>query len=510
MTNRTPKDPAHAARREELLAGERARLRELHIKARQGHRLPDPQHLQAALAFGRLYREATGRKRKRREDFEDRLREELRAEGLEREHPQVQKWKLPASITRIDDAVRRAYLRKPYPQRSLRHYLAGVRVAADLLDRDLEAAEIAFLRDLPVWREGPRLDVPEEVWDAADALCDALAALGRGLAHDLGLMDTFRRLNFRSVRWLPFEERLEPCDGLWMDGPFSPVHPVADFGTHLSEMRPFPSVPLVRIPMGWVEGELLVEAGPGAAAEHFGGPRAPGEMRPRPGRLVQFREVRLALAPLDGRQAGCVLLSQDALGWRDAGPHGHGALRWIVGEGNWAALREDVGSIPRPDPDWRHEMPLADGWHRVLLRCGPNLDHASPAYALQDDWEWDPVEHPGSFEHPGRGYVGATRLTPGHVHLWLLRSHEVEGEGVDCPWDDAAFEAGGRGMHLRSPLLTPARSIEACLHGGQFVRALRERAEAVAQQVEALVEEGRREALAAHDALLARLERGGA
>lgn len=72
-------------RRAEMRAGDRARLREIRIQSRSGRPMRHPDHLHAALAFGRLYREATNRRRGTRTRFEDGLREELRLEGLERE-----------------------------------------------------------------------------------------------------------------------------------------------------------------------------------------------------------------------------------------------------------------------------------------------------------------------------------------------------------------------------------------------------------------------------------------
>jgi|GEM_PF-3717874 len=499
------------AAREALLAGERARLREIQIQVRQDVlRLKHPEHLQAALNFGELYREATGRRRGSRNEFEDKMRAELGDEEPERDHVQVQKWKLPASIAAIDDKVRKKYLRSSEPQKSLRHYLAGVRAAADMLGRDREAEQIAFLKKQPLWREGVRIDAPEEVRDAADRLCRMLDAMCRAVARDLDLMTTFQRLDSQRMRWLPFEGRVEATDGHWMDGPFSPVYPVCDIGTHVSEMRPFPSVPLVRIPMGWVEGELLIEEGKGASDQTFGGARREGTFKARPGRLIQYREIRLTIAPLNDREVGSVLLSQDSLGWRNAEDRLATPVIRIVSDGSWSDLRNDSRTGPKTAPvwSWKPEAEFSDGWRRIALHCDESLTHASPDYLDEDDWEWDPIERPGEVMHLGRGYVSATRLTPDHLYHWLFCQREVAGEGEVCPWDDSAHSGDiAKPPQLTAPLFTAARTIEACIHEGTLEAELRRQAVDIVRQVADIVTDGRRAADAAESKLMARWAR---
>lgn len=500
----------HDALRAEMRTGDRARLREIRIQARSAAPMRHPDHLHAALAFGRLYREATNRRRGSRTRFEESLREELRAEGLEREHIQVQKLKLPATVMAIDDQVRRKWFRCKTPHRSLHHYLAAVRVVADMLGQDRESVQITFLRELPLWNNTPRLDVSEEARDAADALCRLLDRMGRSVAQETDLMTTVRRATCQSIGWHPLTGVVEAVSGHQMDGPFSPVHPTCDIGTHISEMRPFASVPLVQIPMGWIDCDLFVEEGENTAGAGFRAPRTVGEFRRRRGRLIQYREIRLALAPLDDRVAGCVLLSQDALAWRDESVLGFGQDMPVVGEGNWSDVSQtDHGGDMFHLEDQAsptHEIQMSDGWHRVTLQHGNSLHQARDDYKYdfgRHDWEWDPIERPGEILHLGCGYVSATRLTPDHVHLWLLQPQSLDDERVVCPWQSPWVEDRPTKV-LRSPPFTPARQIEDALYDGRIEAALCDQALSISKQVTEILERSREAANAAEQALIAR------
>lgn len=497
-------------RRAEMRAGDRARLREIRIQARSATPMRHPDHLHAALAFGHLYREATNRRRGSRTRFEDRLREELRAEGIEREHIQVQKLKLPISVNAIDDQVRRQWFRRKTPHRSLHHYLAAVRVAADMLGQDRESVQIAFLRGLPVWNNTQRLEVSEEARDAADALCRLLDRMGRSVAQETDVMSTVRRAACQPMGWHPLTNIVEAISGNRMIGPFSPIHPVCDSGTHISEMRPFASVPLVQIPMGWIDCDLFVEEGKGTGGIEFRAPRLPGEFRRRRGRLIQYREIRLALAPLDERVAGSVLLSQDALTWRDGSVQGYGQDMPVIGEGNWsdvAQTQQEEDSFPLEQGSWTtHEIKMSDGWHRVLVQRRDDLDRTRDDYAEGQDWEWDPIERPGEITFNGCGYVSATRLTPDHVYLWLLQSQSLDDEPAVCPWETPWWD-GQLKPALRSPPFTPARQIEEALHDGRIETALRTQAVNIASQVTAVLDVSRQAASIAERDLMERWSR---
>lgn len=503
--------PNSALSRQALMAGDRARLAELTLET--GKKLLDEDRLRAALAFGALYVEATERRRDSRTIFQDRLRQELRARGLERIDPQVRKLKLPRAIKAIDREIVHRYRGKPEPHRSLRHYLAAVCVAADLLGQDRAEAQIAFLRNLSIWQTTPRLEVAEEAWDAANSLWRMLDAMCRAVAQQTKLLTAIRRTEYTQMKWDPFLRQLHASDGYCMDGPVSPVHPVCDFGTHISEQRPFPSVQLLRVPMGWANTELFVEQGPGTGAEILGGERRSGVLEPRAGRLIQYREVRLALAPIDERQCGGVLLSQDAVIWRDAGPAG-GTEHRLVGEGNWTdmAAVDERGFHPQFSDQYSRvfEIRLDDGWHRVARRRFDDLDQARNDYAEGCDWEWDPLEHPGDVPYLGRGYVSATRLTPDYVHHWLIAPQNMDQERAVCPW---ARDFPKPGTPLRAPLHTPARAIERALHDGSLEALLRERSEAIAVASAEILEASRRRSNAAEAAMMARwtndVEKGG-
>jgi len=504
---KAPRGSDSDQRRAEMRAGDRTRLREILIQSNSATPLRHPDHLHAALAFGRLYREATNRRRCSRTRFEDGLRKELRIEGLDREHIQVQKLKLPATVVAIDDAVRRKWHRKKTPHHSLRHYLAAVRVTADMLGRDREGVQIAFLRGLPLWHNTPRLEVSEETRDAADALCRLIAAMGRSIAQETDVITTVRRAGCQPMGWHPLTGVVEAVAGHRMDGPFSPVHPVCDFGTHISEMRPYPSVSLVQVPMGWIDCDIFVEEGEGTAGSAFGAPRSSGEFRRRRGRMIQYRDIRLALAPLDERSAGSVLLSQDVLAWRDESELGYRADMPIVGEGNWSAMAQTdhEGDNFRLDQQcWTsHEIQAPDGWHRILVQRGNDLHRTRDEYERGQDWEWDPIERPGEILHWGCGYVSATRLTPDHVYHWLLQPQNFDDESVVCAWESSTW-SGTPAPALRSPPFTPARQIEAALHDGRIEDNLRAQATSISRQVAAIIDLSRKAANSAERNLLER------
>ena len=455
-----------------------------------------------------MYREATNRRRGSRTRFEDALREELRAEGLERTHIQAQKLKLPAAVTVIDKVVRKEWPKsRKMPHRSLRHYLAAVRVVADMTGQERDSAQITFLRNLPIWSSAPRLEVSEEHREAADVLSLLLSAMGRSVSSETDVMTSVKRTTCQQMRWMPFAKEVVATDEFWMAGPVSPVHPLCAFDMHIAEMRPFPSIELLRIPMGWIDCELFVEEGKGTGAASFGGSRNTGAFRQRRGRLIQYREIRLALAPLNERFAGSVLTSQDALRWRSDASGGHDQDLSLIGEGNWS----DVAQTKCEGEDYRaddqtwvsHEVQLADGWHRVLLRRKQQLDWAHEGYEDGQDWEWDPIERPGEVLFLGRGYVSATRLTPDHIYHWLLQSHDGGGEAAVCPWATPT-ETSTTPLALRSPPFTIARQIERALHDGRIEAALRSQGYDIARQVAAVLDGYREAASEAENGLMAR------
>ncbi|UTH47602.1 hypothetical protein KBW81_12895 [Loktanella salsilacus] len=504
--NKRAIDPAEI--RKKMQAGDRLRLREISMQARKNSGLKHPDHLHAALAFGQIYREATERRRGSRTKFEDALREELRAEGLERTHIQAQKLKLPVEVTVIDETVRKKWPRKrKTPHRSLRHYLAAVRVVADMLGQDRESVQIAFLRNLPLWNSIPRLEVSEEHRDAADALCRLLEAMGRFISSETEVMKTIKRTTCQKMRWDPFSEAVVATEGLWMVGPVSPVHPVCACDTHITEMRPFPAVELLRIPMGWIDCDLFVEEGKECGATSFGGFRRAGEFRRRSGRMIQYRAIHLTLAPLNDRFAGSVLTSQDALVWRELNTEGYNPDRPLVGEGNWSDVAkttfEDECFTADQQSWFNHEIQLEDGWHRVVVRRKQDLDWAHKGYDYGQDWEWDPIERPGEIPHIGRGYVTATRLTPDHVYHWFLQSHDDGGECAVCQWGTPDGTLAPP-IALRCPPFTIARQIETALHDGRLETALRTKSNEIASQVAEVLESYRHAANEAEKNLIAR------
>lgn len=85
------------------------------------------------------------------------------------------------SLNAITPEVRSRYAGKPLPHRDLAHYLAVIRTAAAIDAADIETAEIAFLKELPIWQTAARIDAADETWLAIENLCDLLRDLAPAL-----------------------------------------------------------------------------------------------------------------------------------------------------------------------------------------------------------------------------------------------------------------------------------------------------------------------------------------
>ncbi|MEO3480061.1 hypothetical protein AAFO90_20620 [Phaeobacter sp. CAU 1743] len=504
--------------REQIYRGDRQRLGELRALARQGYKLKPPSHLQAALAATRAYRATRGRIDGGRDAFCERALERLDLYGRKPETFNISKHTLARSLNAITPEVRARYAGKPLPHKDLAHYLAVIRTAAEIDGVDIEAAEIAFLKELPIWQTAARMDAADETWEAIENLSNLLRDLGTQVAEQAALASAFRLQENLSMRWDALHERITLVRNNQVNTGLSPVHPQVEIGVNFDEQRPLPSVPLVRVPVGWGDVELEIEMGSACVSRKPGMDRPAGQWQSHKARMMQFREVRLALAFINDREVGPVLMSRGAVGanfdWLASG------TSMIWGTCHW----RDTLAV-------QQEVFFDGGWRRVRLpvACTRDhedfvLDHVTPGKAGDWDWEFDPIGHPGSVTMYGADHVSFTRLTPDHLHHWLVTPHPLDGMEVICPWGqtDAAhvgheypvwltasgdFEAYWNDVPVEAltcPNDTPARIIETNLYNGRLEAALREAATRVVDQTHRVMEQNRMAAQEAQLALRAR------
>jgi len=497
--------------REQIYRGDRQRLGELRALARQGYKLKPPSHLKAALAATRAYQATRGKVAGGRDAFCERALELLDLSGRKPETFNISKQTLAKNLNAITPEVRARYAGKPLPHKDLAHYLAVIRTAAEIDGANIEAAEIAFLKELPIWQTAARIDAADETWMAIENLCDLLRDLGTKVASQANLARAFPRQDKLSLRWDALHERLALDRNGQINMELSPVHPQVEIGVNFDEQRSLPSIPLVRVPVGWGNVELEIEMGSACVSKKPGVDRPAGRWESLKARLIQFREVRLALAFINDREIGSVLMSRGAVGANFDRPTSGTSMIW--GTCHW----QDILAV-------QQEVFFDGGWRRVRLPVVHSddhedfgLDHMAPGEAGDWDWEFDPIGHPGSVTMYGADYVSFTRLTPDHLHHWLVTPHPLDGIDVVCPWTltDAThvereypvwLTAGGDFETywndvpveaLTCPNGTPARIIETNLHNGRFETALREAASRVVDQTHLVIEQNR---LAAQDA----------
>ena len=89
-------------------------------------------------------------------------------------------------------------------------------------------------------------------------------------------MDVFRRLYAMPLTWRYLEQKLRCGTIMNFAGEFSPVdpHPLSEI--NIDETFPFPSVPLMRVPVAWGDLSVEIEEGENSCAPEPGEPRPEG------------------------------------------------------------------------------------------------------------------------------------------------------------------------------------------------------------------------------------------
>jgi len=317
------------------------------------------------------------------------------------------------------------------------------------------------------------------------------------------------------LTWHYLEQKLYLHPGTYFADDFSPFDssPIDDI--NIDETFPFPSVPLVRIPIAWGDLSIEIEEGDGCVTSEPGASRRDGAFVRHDARVIQYRDVHVAIAPLNDREVGPVLMARGLVGLRI--PSSSKRVTMVFGTLNWI----DSGTV-------RKEVLHEGGWRRVKLYIAPyqdRLDHQAVGPGDDYTWECDPVEYPGLL-NSGGSYVVYHRMSIDHLHHWLIGDHALDGEAAICPWspfegepwnerprlipeptghlsEDRFFESDGKLLPLLSPIRTSALYVEAALHKGQIHGALLEQATALRRQAVQLVEHRRMEAIAAQEKLIA-------
>ncbi len=493
---------------------DRQRLRAILAEAQRGVTLKERQRFDAALELGKRYNAAIRNLKGGRRAFEGRVIEILIGLGHQTETFDAAKWKMPKGIEQIDASVRSNPKYRSIPQKSMIHYLAAVQAVAEFAGDNVENAQISFLKAARVWKDEPLPDPAEDKWDAISRLHRMLTAASQGISVQTGLMDVFRRLYSMPLTWRYLEEKLHLGTISNFAGDFSPVDrsPVCDI--NIDETFPFPSVPLVRIPIAWGDLSVEIEGGDACAAEP-GAPRSDGVFVRHAARVIQYRDIHMAIAPLNDREVGPVLMARGLVGLRI--PPSAPNVTMVFGTLHWS----DTLSV-------QQEILHDGGWRRVKLEFAPDKDqlqHQIPGPGDDYSWECDPVEYPGVLSSGG-DYVVYHRMSVDHLHHWLIGDHALDGEAAISPWspydgepwnelprlvpppaghfwEEAFHDTDGKPLPLLSPVRTSAWYVEAALHKGWIHQALLVQATELRQQAGNLVVQRRKEAIAAQELLIA-------
>ncbi len=504
-----------------LRQGDLQRLAEERILARDGKRLNPPRHLQAALELGKLYRSSKKEIGFSEELLVERILERLDIKGSLPESFNIRKHILDKSIQSLTPQKVAEIKERPWPQRSLSHYLAAIKALASLADEDEDMAQIRFLRAAGVWKQTQVDESNEATWQAINGLTEDIQELASTVASRYGLLECFRHQIRLNACCHQMAETISVARANCTHGNFSPVFPDPEIGINIDELRQIPTVPLVWVPMGWAEGEIRIEDNARSEILNWDYPgKDPEEWRrvtarpdtanwqKRSARVMQMREIRLALAPLNDREVGAVLQSR-GLVILDI----QAELYPVWGCNHW----DDPLSLP-------HQILFNGSWHRVdsnwlnlnLVQKGEFFDLP---YVVRDprtgesmdwDWEHDPVESPGIRHAIGPDYISFTRMTADHLYHWLVVDHNLQGVPAISPWELRFFDVGRRlfpphlsdrcepdqyWRHLDNPSVlqcpfqSPARAIETCLYNGVFQKALEQAAGRMKSETDRILKE---------------------
>lgn len=508
--------------RQEQLAARLRRLRTLEAEAAKGAKLhKTSDRIRAALELTRAWQEAKSRGLAKA-DFEQAV-----LDGLSRAHGRRTEFRLNRYNLKRSEVLRLSetgitpqdvglYTALSEPQKSLDAYLAGLRAAARYCEADPDEWSIDMLSKTSLWAgrpqptagalprdaaPGPNGDMSAEPDIPAETLAILFDRLARYLATKNRLPDVMATILEMPCRWDMMEERIVSSPAAPMDRTFARMSPVGST-VYFEEMAPFPSVPLVRVPLisrattlglmpvGPVETSDLCEDDAASIFMFSSGMAHVDGNLPALGlppdavierlesRVTLYREVRLAIAPVDRHGWSAVMEFRPFL-----------CVDLLNEEGEM--LRHRVRNAVDPDlailqfyaqqEENRLVWPVIErnGEQRRVACLTIHDDTLNRMGTLQSLWAegmLTPVYAP--LGPPEPWYLGYASASATEIRHWLTPEDEMVEQPFARPWrhDEFAPKIYGADLPPQSefyfPLGGAATDVEACLHNGLIEQAL--------------------------------------
>jgi hypothetical protein len=302
--NRTNKESG-----QERTAQAERRLEDIRTKAVQnGTRLNNTtDRLKAAYFLTRVWQRAK-KMGVSKADFEDRVLAQLQRRREGREEFRLARWLLPKVTMRemeamggdVPHGLRETWRNRSEPQKALEPYIAAVGEAALICGETPKDWQIELLSPLSLWQQHGGED--EDSTDIpAENLALMVNALGRKLGHSNDLPGLIRRMGELPSRRDMEDDSFHPApdNNVWFT---SPVFPNWNSGVYAEEVFPFPCLSLVHVRHG--SAKVMAKLAPDIA-DLKDTPEEPVE-------LTVYRDVRLAVAPVNPSECGGVFESRGA------------------------------------------------------------------------------------------------------------------------------------------------------------------------------------------------------
>lgn len=408
-------------RGQERTAQAQRRLEDIRAKAVQnGTRLNNTtDRLKAAYFLTRAW-QRTKKMGVSKADFENRVLAQLQRRREGREEFRLARWLLSKVTMRemeatggdVPHGLRETWRNRPEPQKALEPYIAAVGEAALICGEMPKDWQIELLSSLSLWQQHGGEDE-----DCTDIPAENLALMVNALCRKLGQSNDLPGL-IRRMGELPSSRCMEddsfhPArnNNIWLT---SPVFPQWNNGVYAEEVFPFPSLSLVHVRHG--SAKFMAKLAPDVT----GLKSALAE----PVEATVYRDIRLAVAPINPRECGGVFETRGAFTLKrltesEVEYPVLGILQFymficpgprqyieIEGKRHVVEVTEEIEGEPKVD--WSF-----DEFEPFPLKDGP--------YPLPQD-----CSH----------YWSHTPVTPGYLRYWLGGGHGKPGSR------DVAFEKG--------------------------------------------------------------------